>query len=74
MYFVNGYKFHTESHGSIESTSNSGVCIKGTNSSDNEIHYYGRLIEVLRLEYPGLPIKCTYSSSVSGLILLLLVG
>ena len=51
MYFVNGYKFHTESHGTISSTSNCGVWIKGLNSSDTEIHYYGRLIKVLRLEF-----------------------
>lgn len=59
MYFVNGYKFHTESHGSMRSTSNSGVCIKGTNYSETENDYYGRLTEILRLEYPGLPIKRT---------------
>ena len=49
MYFVNGYKFHTESHGSMRSTSNSGVCIKGTNYSETESDYYGRLIEILQL-------------------------
>ena len=59
MYFVNAYKFHIESHGSISSTSNCGVSIKGSNSSDTKIQYYGRLIEVLRLEYLGLPIKRT---------------
>ena len=59
MYFVNGYKFHTESHGSMRSTSNSGVCIKGTNYSETEGDYYGRLIEILQLEYPRLPIKRT---------------
>ena len=59
MYFVNGYKFHIESHGSMRSTSNSGVCIKGTNYSETESDYYGRLIEILQLEYPRLPIKRT---------------
>ena len=59
MYFVNGYKFHTESHGSMRSTSNSGVCIKGTNYSETESDYNGRLIEILQLEYPRLPIKRT---------------
>ena len=57
MYFVNGYKFHTKSHGSIRSTLNCGVYIKDSNSSNTEIQYYGCLIEVLRLEYSGLPIK-----------------
>ena len=59
MYFVNGYKFHTESHGSMRSTSNSGVCIEGTNFSETESDYYGKLIEILQLEYPRLPIKRT---------------
>ncbi|XP_057985976.1 uncharacterized protein LOC131170592 [Hevea brasiliensis] len=56
-YVVNGYKFHTKGYGSHRATMNSGVCIKGTNYSTNESDYYGQLIEVLRLEYPGLPIK-----------------
>ncbi|XP_057990575.1 uncharacterized protein LOC131172956 [Hevea brasiliensis] len=56
-YVVNGYKFHTKSHGSHRATMNSGVCIKGTNYSIDESDYYGQLIEVLRLEYTGLPIK-----------------
>ncbi|KAH0718720.1 hypothetical protein KY285_014751 [Solanum tuberosum] len=30
-YFVNGYKFHTECHGSTRSTMNSGVCISDPN-------------------------------------------
>ena len=64
MYFVNGYKFHPESHGSMRSTSNSGVCIKGTNFSETKSDYYGRLIEILQLEYP----------SAIGLILLLMLG
>ena len=57
MYFVNDYKFLTKSHRSIKSTSNYGVCVKGSNSSDTEIQYDGRLIEVLKLEYSRLPIK-----------------
>ena len=43
----------------MRSTSNSGVCIKGTNYSETEIDYYGRLIEILQLEYPRPPIKRT---------------
>ena len=43
----------------MRSTSNSGVCIKGTNYSETESDYYGRLIEILQLEYPRLPIKRT---------------
>ena len=36
---------------------NSGVCIKGSSHSVNELEYYGRLQEILELEYPALPIK-----------------
>ncbi|XP_023742686.2 uncharacterized protein LOC111890839 [Lactuca sativa] len=54
VYYVNGYKFHTESHGANKSTMNSGVCI-----SSDSCDYYGRLLEILEVEYPGLPIKST---------------
>lgn len=57
--FVNGYKFHTTTYGSHRATMNSGVCIKGTTYSSDESDYFGRLLEVLEVEYPGLPIKKT---------------
>nr|GMD88460.1 uncharacterized protein LOC109179592 [Ipomoea batatas] len=38
---------------------NSGVCIKGINYSIDESDYYGRLVEVVQIEYPGLPVKRT---------------
>lgn len=38
---------------------NSGVCIKGTSNSAIELDYYGRLQEILELEFPALPIKRT---------------
>ena len=56
-YYVNGYKFHTEERGSNSGEMNSGVCIKGFSHSVNELEYYGRLQEILELEYPALPIK-----------------
>ena len=59
VYYVNGYKFHTEQHGSDRATMNSGVCIKGSNHSATETDYYGVLMEVVQLEYPALPIKRT---------------
>ena len=59
MYFVNGYKFHTIGHGTGRATMNSGVCIKGTNYSENASDYYGQLIEILELEYPSYPFKRT---------------
>ncbi|GJZ61736.1 hypothetical protein Tco_0617873 [Tanacetum coccineum] len=57
VYFVNGYKFHTSEHGSGKSTYNSGVCLKGSNYSDESNDYYGILVEIVQLEYPALPIK-----------------
>ena len=56
-YYVNGYKFHIEERGSNSGAMNSGVCIKGSSHSVNELEYYGRLQEILELEYPALPIK-----------------
>ena len=56
-YIVNGYKFLTDSYGCDRSTSNSGVCIKGTNYSASSNDYYGILKEIVELEYLGEPIK-----------------
>ena len=38
---------------------NSGVCIMGCNYSASNIDFYGRLVEILQLEYLALPIKRT---------------
>nr|GEW21217.1 hypothetical protein [Tanacetum cinerariifolium] len=57
VYFVNGYKFYTSEHGSGRSTYNSGVCLKGSNYSDESNDYYCILAEIVQLEYPALPIK-----------------
>nr|GMD61463.1 uncharacterized protein LOC109179592 [Ipomoea batatas] len=58
-YYVNGFKFHTIGYGGTKETMNSGVCIKGINYSIDESDYYGRLVEVVQIEYPGLPVKRT---------------
>ncbi|XP_043815296.1 uncharacterized protein LOC110620971 [Manihot esculenta] len=58
-YCVNGCKFNTINGSSSSNSMNFGVCIKGSNYSSEESDYYGQLVEVLRLEYPGLPIKRT---------------
>jgi len=50
-YFVNGYVFHTEEYGHERKTYNNGVCIKGSTSSEFEVDYYGRLEEVVELQY-----------------------
>jgi hypothetical protein len=50
-YFVNGYIFHTEEYGHGRKTYNSGVRIKGSTSSEFEVDYYGRLEEVMEMQY-----------------------
>jgi len=50
-YFVNGYVFHTEEYGQGRKIYNRGVCVKGSTSSKLEVDYYGRLEEVVKLEY-----------------------
>jgi hypothetical protein len=49
-YFVNGYVFHTKKYGHGRKTYND-VCIKGSTSSEFEVDYYGRLEEVIELQY-----------------------
>ncbi|KAM3281818.1 hypothetical protein P3S67_027465 [Capsicum chacoense] len=43
VYFVNGYKFHTDFHGSARSTMNSGVCISDPTFGD----FYERIKETI---------------------------
>jgi len=50
-YFINGYVFHIEEYGHERKTYNSGVCFKGSTSSELEVDYYGRLEEVVELQY-----------------------
>jgi hypothetical protein len=50
-YFVNGYLFHTEECEHGRKTYNNGVCVKGSTSSELEVDYYGRLEEVVELQY-----------------------
>jgi hypothetical protein len=52
-YYVNGFKFHTQSYGRFKKTMNSGVCVKGSCYDANECDYYGMLEEVVRLKYLG---------------------
>jgi hypothetical protein len=49
-YFINGYVFHTEEYGHERKKYN-GVCVKGSTSSELEVDYYGRLEEVVELQY-----------------------
>jgi len=50
-YFVNGYVFHTDEYGHGRKTYNNGVCIKRSTSSEFEVDYYGKLKEVVELQY-----------------------
>jgi hypothetical protein len=50
-YFVSGYVFHTEEYRQGRKTYNNGVCVKGSASSELEVDYYGRLEEVVELQY-----------------------
>jgi len=50
-YFVNGYVFHTEEYEQGRKTYNNGVCVNGSTSSELEVDYYGRLEEVVELQY-----------------------
>jgi hypothetical protein len=50
-YFFNGYVFHTEEYEYGRKTYNNGVCIKGSTSSEFEVDYYGKLEEVVELQY-----------------------
>ena len=50
-YFVNGYVFHTEEYGHERKTYNSGVCVKGSTCSEFQVDYYGKLEEVVELQY-----------------------
>ena len=43
--------FHTEEYGHGRKTYNSGVCIKGSTYSEFEVDYYGKLEEVIELQY-----------------------
>jgi len=50
-YFLNGYVFHNEEYESGRKIYNNGVCIKGSTSNEFEVDYYGKLEEVIVLQY-----------------------
>ncbi|XP_057540776.1 uncharacterized protein LOC130818631 [Amaranthus tricolor] len=55
--YTNGYRFHTVRHASNNSADNSGVCVKAGDNSRDEEDFYGQLLEIVEVEYPGIPIK-----------------
>jgi hypothetical protein len=48
-YFADGYVFHTEEY--ELSTHNNRVCVKGSTSNEFRIDYYGKLKEIIELQY-----------------------
>ena len=50
-YFINGHVFHTEEYEHEKKIYNNSVCVKGSTSSKLEVDYYGRLEEVVELQY-----------------------
>ncbi|XP_019196351.1 PREDICTED: uncharacterized protein LOC109190339 [Ipomoea nil] len=56
-YVVNGFKFQTEEYCRRKSTANYGVSIKGTGLTQFESNFFGKLQEVVEVEYPNVPIK-----------------
>jgi hypothetical protein len=69
-YFINGYVFHTKEYGHGRKTYNIGVCIKGSTSSEFEVDYYGRLEEVIELQYHNEQNRVFYSNAI-GMIQLI---
>ncbi|GAU48783.1 hypothetical protein TSUD_406260 [Trifolium subterraneum] len=58
MYFVNGYKFHTQDWSHGKKTTNCGVHVKGlTNGGEDD--YYGIIQNILQLEYDDFDDKIT---------------
>jgi hypothetical protein len=51
VYFVNGYVFHIEEYGNGRKTYNNGVCVKESTCNEFEVNYYGKLEEVVELQY-----------------------
>jgi hypothetical protein len=43
--------FHTEEYGQGRKTYNNGDCVKGSTSTELEVDYYGKLEEVVELQY-----------------------
>jgi hypothetical protein len=50
-YFINGRVFLTEEYENGRKTYNSGVCVKGSTSIEFEVDYYGKLEEIIELQY-----------------------
>jgi hypothetical protein len=63
-YFVNGYVFHIEEYGHGRKTYNNGVYVKGSTCSEFEVDYYGKLEEVVELQYHRSGIEYFYLNAI----------
>jgi len=50
-YFINGRVFLTEEYENGRKTYNNGVCVKGLTSIEFQVDYYGKLEEIIELQY-----------------------
>ena len=51
MYFINGYVFHIKDYGQNIKICNNEVCVNESISNKFEVDYYGKLEEVIELQY-----------------------
>ncbi|KAK2450060.1 zinc finger protein [Trifolium repens] len=58
-YFVNGYKFHTQSWTEGKETKNSGVCVKSVTENGEGDDFYGVIKNIFEVEYIYLDNKNT---------------
>ncbi|XP_075483567.1 uncharacterized protein LOC142523721 [Primulina tabacum] len=56
-YCINGFNFHTVHDTSFKGTNNSGLQVSGHTSSGNVTEFYGKIEEIVEIEYSGLPKK-----------------
>jgi hypothetical protein len=54
-YIINGYRFHTSETACGRKSVNNGVCVKGGESVNGGVEYYGVLEEVIEVYFPGHP-------------------
>jgi len=51
MYFINGYVFHIKDYGQNRKICNNKVCVNESTFNEFEVDYYGKLEEVIELQY-----------------------
>ena len=56
-YFINEHMFHIEEYRHGRKTYNNRLYVKGSNSNEFEVDYYGKLEEVIELQYHNMQNK-----------------